>query len=151
MKKYRTIYDNVADAVCILLLLGTTVWLGLQWNAIPEQVPVHYNALGEIDNWGEKVVLLILPWILYGVFLLIGAFPQTWNIPISVTEANRERVYSITSHFVSTLKMEIVAFLTAFAVLSALVLSLPLWVPFILIGSVISTIIYYLVRLFRAK
>ncbi|WP_197078783.1 MULTISPECIES: DUF1648 domain-containing protein [Methanosarcina] len=25
-----------------------------RWVQIPQQVPVHYNALGEIDSWGSK-------------------------------------------------------------------------------------------------
>ena len=41
----------------------------LFWSKIPEQLPIHYNALGEIDNWSDKSSLILLFFV---VIMLIG-------------------------------------------------------------------------------
>ncbi|AZV40910.1 hypothetical protein BAOM_0199 [Peribacillus asahii] len=35
---------------------------------LPEEVLAHYNALGEVDRWGSKWELLILPGV--GAFII---------------------------------------------------------------------------------
>ena len=37
------------------------------WNKLPDQVPGHYNAQGEVDRMGSKFELLLLPGI--GLFM----------------------------------------------------------------------------------
>ena len=39
------------------------------WESIPETIPLHYNYLGEPDNWGNKVNLLYL-----AIFIPIGSY-----------------------------------------------------------------------------
>ena len=50
----NTLADTVMEYICRILLIGTLIYLIVRWNALPEQIPVHYNAAGEIDGWGGK-------------------------------------------------------------------------------------------------
>lgn len=45
----------------IIMLLPMVIGL-IIWNKLPEQVPMHWNAAGEVDGWGSKSMLVfILP------------------------------------------------------------------------------------------
>ncbi|HUH27878.1 SdpI family protein [Gelidibacter sp.] len=51
------------------------IYLAYIWNHLPEKVPVHWNSLGEIDRYGEKIELLLIPILLpllvYVIFLIV--------------------------------------------------------------------------------
>lgn len=50
----------------IVILLPILAGLAL-WRQLPEQVPMHWNAKGEIDGWGSKTVFVfVLPAALLG-------------------------------------------------------------------------------------
>lgn len=50
----------------IVILLPILAGLVL-WSQLPEQVPMHWNAKGEIDGWGSKgVFVFVLPAVLLG-------------------------------------------------------------------------------------
>lgn len=58
MKLQRTKYDVIVNLICILLLVGILIYLGLNWSSIPDKIPGHYNALGVVDRWGNKGELI---------------------------------------------------------------------------------------------
>ncbi len=43
------------------LLLTPFVLLLVSWNDLPARVPIHWNLAGEIDRWGPKAFILVLP------------------------------------------------------------------------------------------
>ncbi len=59
----------------IAVALLPFVYLAYIWNELPKEVPMHWNALGEIDRWGDKIelfmMLFMLTGISYFVFLII--------------------------------------------------------------------------------
>jgi len=70
-------------------------------------VPVHYNAFGEIDRWGAKTELLILPGI--GLFIIIlmqvlEKFPEAHNYPERFNSFNTEAFYRHSRKIVNQLK-----------------------------------------------
>ena len=69
----RNALDVIETVVSLCSLVGVAAYLILAWRTIPDQVPTHFNAAGEIDSLGGKNSLLLLPivsWLLYG---LIGS------------------------------------------------------------------------------
>ena len=46
--------------IALLPLMATAAAV----NFLPEKVPVHYNAAGEIDNWGSRNFAFIFPLII---------------------------------------------------------------------------------------
>ncbi|MCE2612612.1 DUF1648 domain-containing protein [Flavobacteriaceae bacterium D16] len=45
----------------ILFLLAAFFILALNYSDLPEQIPVHYNGEGEIDKYGPKINLWVVP------------------------------------------------------------------------------------------
>ncbi|MBD3891784.1 SdpI family protein [Olleya marilimosa] len=48
----------------IILMALPFIYLAYIWNTLPETVPTHWNASGEIDGYGSKNTLLIIPFML---------------------------------------------------------------------------------------
>ena len=64
-----------------------------EWASLPDRIPAHFDVAGKVDRWGSKAELLVLPWI--SILMMAGLewvsrHPKLWNIPVAVTEHNRE-------------------------------------------------------------
>lgn len=150
----RSSPDKFLNRLCLLILLGTAAFLALYWQYIPSEVPMHYNAAGEIDRWGSKAELLILPviaWLLYGMMTVVEQFPGAWNTGVKVTEENRERVYALLGRMLSTMKLLITAMFAWITVWCALARPLPVWFLPVVLVAVFGDMAYWLVRVFRAR
>jgi len=59
----------------IAIVLLPFIYLAYIWNELPEKVPMHWNVKGEIDRFGEKTELLLipilLPLLIYIIFLIV--------------------------------------------------------------------------------
>jgi uncharacterized membrane protein len=57
------------------IVLIPFVYLAIIWNSLPQRVPIHWNYKGEIDNWGSKLtlfgMLFMLPVLTYVLMLVI--------------------------------------------------------------------------------
>ncbi len=122
MKIKNNWFDILVDALCLALLAGVTVWLWQGWADVPQQVPKHYNEVGEVDDWGGKgsiIMLLVLGWLMYLTLSATELFPQAWNAGVQVTEENRERVYRTLKYMMKTTKLLTVWVLAFLAVSTA--------------------------------
>lgn len=61
----------------IAIVLLPFIYLAYIWNQLPERVPLHWNLQGEVDRYGDKTELLLIPVLLplltYVIFLIIPA------------------------------------------------------------------------------
>lgn len=73
----------------ISLIIGTlTILLPLIfWSKIPDTLPMHYNAAGEVDNWSEKGSLILL-------FFVIALLMGVMSIAVYLVKTNMESKYS---------------------------------------------------------
>lgn len=59
----------------ITIVLLPFIYLAYLWNDLPNKVPMHWNMKGEIDRYGDKSELIIIPFLLplliYVIFLVI--------------------------------------------------------------------------------
>ncbi len=59
----------------IAIVLLPFVYLAYIWNQLPEKVPMHWNIKEEIDRYGDKIELIIIPILLpllvYVIFLVV--------------------------------------------------------------------------------
>ena len=57
------------------IVLLPFIYLAYIWNQLPEKVPMHWNIKGEVDRYGEKIELIIipilLPLLIYIIFLVV--------------------------------------------------------------------------------
>lgn len=57
------------------IVLLPFLYLMYVWNQLPEQVPLHYNLKGEVDRYGDKseliLIPILLPLLIYVIFLAV--------------------------------------------------------------------------------
>lgn len=130
MKPRYSKYSVAVNLVCLILLLGISIYLGVTWGSLPDKIPGHYNAAGAVDRWGSKEELLISPvigWIVFLGITAVGFFPQAWNPGVKITEENREKIYRIIRNLLNTMKLIITVHFSFLTVNSALAKALPVW------------------------
>lgn len=65
------------EAPQIAVLLAMFLMAAVTWPTAPEQIPVHWDASGEVDRYGGKVEGLLLPPLLAtGLYLLMRFAPR---------------------------------------------------------------------------
>ena len=90
--KFEKLWDYIGCGIFMLSIL----YIFIMWSEIPEEVPGHFNGAGEVDRWGTKIELFILPFI--GVFLwvllsLLEKAPHMHNYPARLNENNVKVFY----------------------------------------------------------
>ena len=88
-----------------LLELVSIAALALQWGLValafpelPDRVPRHFDATGQADAWGPRMMVWFLPIVNAAVYLLLGFVsrrPHLSNLPIEVTARNADRIYRL--------------------------------------------------------
>jgi len=70
--------NNFKKELPIILIVALPfIYLGYIWKDLPESVPMHYNIHGEVDRYGNKIELLIIPFLLpLLTYLIMLAFPS---------------------------------------------------------------------------
>ena len=53
----KTGLEKILDIVSLLLIIINFGYLISVWDALPEQVPIHFNGKGEVDGWGGRAVI----------------------------------------------------------------------------------------------
>lgn len=103
----KTKSEWVWDIIGFLSYFGSIIFLVVLWSDLPEEVPGHFNAVGEVDRWGAKGELLILPVV--GAFLtllmqVLEKSPEVHNYPKRLNESNAEQFYLCSRKLVNQLK-----------------------------------------------
>lgn len=102
-------FEKLLNAIAVLSYIGMVVYLFVQYGDLPDQVPVHYNGAGEVDRWGGRGQLFLLPFIGAGLWIgmtVIEKYPHTYNY-VNLTEENAEVQYKNGRRMVNVLKNEI--------------------------------------------
>lgn len=98
IKIAKTKSEWIFDVIGYSAYIGSIILLITIWSSLPDEVPAHYNALGEVNRWGNKYELLILP--IVGGFLLLmmqllEKFPEAHNYPSRFNESNAAQFYLV--------------------------------------------------------
>ncbi|HLY40797.1 MAG TPA: DUF1648 domain-containing protein [Terracidiphilus sp.] len=97
-----------------LIALSANVWITYRAlsgpQPLPSRIPTHFDAAGNPNGWGSPSVLILLPVIsiaLYLGFTIVSRFPMAFHYPVRVTEANLQRVQSLTLDMLAWMKSEL--------------------------------------------
>jgi len=91
-----TLGEWAMQAVSGACLLANIVVTLTAYPNLPARVPTHLDIAGNIDAWGGKTSVFILPAVALGLFVLvtlIERFPHVMNYPVVVTHKNAEPLY----------------------------------------------------------
>ncbi|WP_339252746.1 DUF1648 domain-containing protein [Sporosarcina sp. FSL W8-0480] len=106
----KTTVQWAFDIFTIIVFVAGMIYLISIWNQLPDQVPAHYNAAGEVDRWGSKWELVILPIIavLMAIFLTFLEKHPEWHNYMNLNENNIEFQYRNSVIFLNVMKNECV-------------------------------------------
>ncbi|SDS00281.1 Protein of unknown function [Formosa sp. Hel1_31_208] len=95
--------DIIVDSISATLLLLMIIYTILSYDDLPEIIPSHFNAKGEIDGHSEKQMLWLLP--VLGIVTFIGLFilnkyPQIHNYMVNITQDNALKNYRLSTRIV---------------------------------------------------
>ena len=93
----------------------------------------------------------VIAWLLYGLLTVVEQFPSAWNTGVKVTAENREQVYALLGHMLSTLKLLVMVMFAWITLWCALARPLPVWFLPVVLAAVFGNMAYWLVRIFRAR
>ena len=151
--------DRFMEALSVTFLILMIIIISFYFNKLPETIPTHFDASGKPDGYGSKTSFLIFPVIgilLYSGLTIISRFPHIFNYPVSITDENAHRQYSLALSLIRFIKLTIVMLFTVITYSSVTTAlgeynGLGAWfIPtsiFLLLGS----IGYYFYRAIKAK
>jgi uncharacterized membrane protein len=117
-----TKFQMMIEIITIIVLIGLLIYLPLNWNAIPEKIPSHFDFFGNPNIWSDRASIKSLPivcLIIYILLTIVSFFPNTWNVPVKVTEENKDYVYKHIRNSIVMIKLELVAVFTYITICSA--------------------------------
>jgi len=88
--------DWILEGVAILILLAMVALVLTQYANLPSIIPIHFNAIGEVDGYGAKWTILLLTAVAMSVYVLATLsvrYPNLINYPIAITEENHVRQF----------------------------------------------------------
>jgi uncharacterized membrane protein len=95
-----TTSDIIVEIIGVISLAFFWIMLIINYSTLPKIVPVHYNAEGEVDNFGSKMSLIILATIATILFIALNYFskrPHILNYPVEINSENTKKQYTIIS------------------------------------------------------
>ena len=150
--KIKTKFGMAIQVLCILCLVGTTLFILICWNKIPKEIPSHYNMAGEADAMSGKGFLffpLIMNWLMFLGISVLEQFPQAWNTGVKITRQNRERVYRTLYHMIVCLKLSVVLIFSFLTVWHGAYL--PFWFSPVSMAAAFGPMVFFMIRLWRVK
>lgn len=145
-------FQRILNMICLVLQVGTFLFLLYMWSSLPARIPTHYDVLGVIDGWGSKWSVWFLPVIslvLYGVISVLERYPGSWNTGVRITENNRAEIYRLLKDMIIVLKTALVLAFSYISVGTATNRGLGAWFLPGMILLVFAPMGYYLIRIAR--
>ena len=94
----RTFLDRAFEAIAVIAMIAGIVLVVQAWGTLPQTIPTHFDAAGNADGWGPKIMILLLPVIsvvMIPLMLILRHFPWISNTPIKITNKNAAYQYGL--------------------------------------------------------
>ena len=145
--------DFIFLGLAVLCFLFMLIFVIVKYPSMPDTVPSHFNAAGEIDGWSGKASAAFFPpiigFILLAIMGPIQFFPQLWNNTQGVPAYKLPRVIRSTRTGLCLMLFLMEGFFSCTAVCSALLRPLPSFVSYLFMGLTAGIIVFILVQTFR--
>ena len=108
-----SVLDKFLEAASLVLLVYLIAMTLVIYYRLPEEIPVHFNAAGEVNRYGNKSTILIFAVIapfLYVIFTVLNKYPHKFNYPVHITPGNALKQYIYVTRFLRAMKTSILFF-----------------------------------------
>lgn len=113
--KYMGRWSVIAEALSIIALIGTVVFIIINYAELPESIPRHFDAAGNPDAYGSRSVIWVLPAVMTMLYItltgVLALNPTYLNYPIELKSSNRSKQIGMAYSLIQWLKLIILIFL----------------------------------------
>ncbi|WP_298651971.1 DUF1648 domain-containing protein [uncultured Proteiniphilum sp.] len=152
-----TTTDKIIEIIGWTAVVGIWVLTLMNYEKLPEQIPIHYNGAGEADGFGDRSHILTLPIVSTLFFIgltILNKYPRIFNYFTPITEENAFRQYSNATRMIRLLKL---LFVVVFGLIvfrtiqhvNETVDGLGVWFLPLTIGLFFIPVAYYLINSIR--
>lgn len=145
-------FQIALEILTLAVNAGTAIFLIVIWDSLPEKIPTHFNASGEIDGYGSpsSLIFIFVTMLLLSLMLfVITLFPNIWNMPGKITENNANKAYSYIRSMLVGQSLIIAATFAYMTIMSALQKPLGLWFTFVSLILTFGDIIFFIYKTAR--
>nr|WP_236823249.1 DUF1648 domain-containing protein [Bhargavaea massiliensis] len=103
----KTLFERMMDGAAIGAFVWIVAYLVSAWGILPAEIPAHFNGAGEVNRWGSKWELVMLPIIaglLWIGMTLLEKYPEKHNYMVELNEHNIEFQYRNSRMMLNVLK-----------------------------------------------
>ena len=154
VKIKATGFQKALNILSLFTIIGYLSYCLLLWCSMPEMIPRHFNALGEIDAYWSKNYFWFIPCLTIGIYLLLTIcefFPQSWNLPqnkkadLLTDKRNLHLAYSM----MLWLKLECIIIFWLITYYTINNLNLPIYFLGVSMLILFATLGYYIYQIYR--
>lgn len=90
--------DWILDSVTIIGFIFIWIYIVFHFTKLPDTIPTHFNLKGDVDGYGSKYTLWILPSVntfLFILFRIMFKYPHKFNYIVKITTENAEKQYRL--------------------------------------------------------
>lgn len=152
-------FDKLVEVLGWFFLILLWVITIFSYARLPEIIPTHFNASGQADDEGSKMILFFLPVI--GTLIFVGLtvlnqYPHIFNYPVAITEANAQKQYNNAVRMLKVLKLILAV---VFSILVFLIYhaastdngSLGIWFLPVVLGMILIPLGYFIYKAVKEK
>ena len=140
------------------LFLFAIAYITINWSALPAEVPTHYNALGEADDWGSKPFIYFIPLVSVAlwVFIITASKYAKINIPGYDNNDGTPKQKALAQQMMRVLGVELLILLNLMSIKETYNLlggsiSLGIWEMVIFLTVVLGTTLGYTIKILTTK
>lgn len=100
-------HDRVIEFIALAFLIFLIILPMRYYHDLPGRIPVHFNAAGTPDSYGNRTTLWLLPatgLVLWFAMTILTRFPHIFNFPVRITPENAEVQYRLATRMMRILK-----------------------------------------------
>lgn len=152
-------FDKFMEAIGLVALVVLVLLPIFNYNSLPDHIPIHFNAAGIVDGYGDKNGIWALPavgLVLYLGMTYLNRYPQIFNYPINITTENAKSQYRIATKMIRVLKT-IIAIAFAYIVYASIRNAMghnnglgAYFLPIFLI-MIFGTSTFFIIKIFKSK
>lgn len=147
-------FDRISEILSVLILLVATIFVLMNWNAMPDQIPSHYDFKGQVDAYSGKgflIFTMVMGWVLVLSMIIISWFPSIWNTGVERTPANAAVVNRIVKDMLNLMEAGMAILFSYMMIVPVLETTMGVWFMPAFLIFIFGNIIVTVVRLIRNR